>query len=233
MVQQAFGRRAAPDVNDKKYPMRMLLRPTTIPKSRYYPSGVQLPLNQGNTGTCVAHAWTGFMSAAPLMVKPLPSPFALYKKIVLLDEWDDNDHEATAPIDQLQFGTSVRAGVKHLQTAGHIKSYLWALNADDAALWLLTGKGSIVLGTNWYWDMGDTDGVKPVSLTGGLAGGHAFLCLGYSRVTKQFRCVNSWGREYGHVGRFWIRHADMERLIARESGEACAAVEQLVAPAIL
>ncbi len=64
--------------------------------------------------------------------------------------------------------------------------------------------------------------------TGGIAGGHAYLISGYNRLTKKYRCVNSWGEFWGQRGRFWIREEDMHRLLFELDGEACAAVEKPV-----
>jgi len=225
---RGFGRIAEPDPRDSRYPMRLMLRPAPVPSYRYYRTGKHLPLDQGQTGTCVAHAWTGFLYAALMMDKTADSPFDLYRGIVAMDEFPDNDFEATEANDNLQFGTSVRAGAQYLRTKGHLKNFVWSTSADEMALWLLTGKGTIVLGTNWYWDMGELKNGYAVP-GGGIAGGHAYLCVGYSKKAQAFRCLNSWGAEFGDKGLFWIHHVDMEQLI-HEDGEACAAVEQTVTP---
>ena len=224
-----FGRLHAPDSRDHQYPMRMLLRPTKLPSRRYYNIGKLLPLDQGDTGTCVAHAWTGFLDAAPLMCKNAPSPFDTYRGIVLMDEFNENDVEATLPNDQLQMGTSVRGGAKYLQGKGFLKSYVWAQNADEAAQWLLTGKGCLVAGTDWYYGMSELDSNGYAIPEGAVLGGHSYLIIGYNRVTKSFRMLNSWGAGWGTGGRAWIHHMDMDKLI-KADGEMCAAVEQLVKP---
>jgi len=227
---RGFGRLAKPDVRDYAYPMRAVLRPAPLPTNRYYQTGPLLPMDQGGTGTCVAHAWVAFLCAALMMSKTPPNVYDTYRKIVAIDEWTENDHEATATdISVLQSGTSIRAGAKHFQDAGHLKSYLWTRSADEAATWLLTGRGTLVMGTNWYWDMSNPTVAGLVNIGGGLAGGHAYLCIGYNRTTKMFRFLNSWGRAFGQQGRFWMRHVDMQRLI-EEDGECCAAVEQLIPP---
>lgn len=228
---QVFGRRPAPDSRDSRYPMRRLLGMQDLSKyasHRYYPTGPHLPLDQGQTGTCVAQAWTGFLYAALKMDKTAPSPFDTYREIVKVDEFDDNDVEATAADADLQAGTSVRAGAKVLQAQGRLASYVWATNADEAGVWLLKGNGTLVLGTNWYQGMSRlANGLATAD--GNILGGHAYLCVGYNRYTRLFRCLNSWGADFGDRGRFWIGYDDMNRLLA-EDGECCAAVERVVAP---
>lgn len=224
-MKHGFGRIHVPDARDASYPMRAALRPGVLPNSRYYVTGPKLPLDQGQTGTCVAHAWTGFLLSAPLMCKDAPSAFDTYRGIVAVDEFSDNDFEATAPNDQLQYGSSIRGGAKYLQSQGRLASYVWAESTEDMARWLLTGRGTITLGTDWHWNMSDLDAKGVAHLGGGIAGGHAYLCIGYSRVRKMFRCLNSWGMSFGSHGRFWIEEDDMGVLLSAQ-GEACAAVEQ-------
>jgi hypothetical protein len=225
-----MGRIVAPDSKDRRYPMAAALRPMSLPKQRYYavPSKL-LPMNQGETGTCVAHAWRAFLLCSPIQCLNAPDPFSLYRGLILLDEFADNDDEVGKPTEELQFGSSVRGGAKYLQQLGHIKSYVWSRSADEMAAWMLAGHGTIVLGTTWHWGMSDLDSKGFASISGGDAGGHAYIAIGYSRVHQAFRCLNSWGRDFGDAGRFWIRKADMNRLI-KDDGEACAAVEQLVLP---
>lgn len=232
IVRKGFGRLIAPDPDDKKYPMRAALRPVRVPQERYYAAARPLPYDQGETGTCVAHAWAAFLACAPLMCRDTPNPYDLYRKIVLNDEFRGNDREAlpSVPNSNLQFGSSIRGGAKTLQAMGNVKSYVWAKNADEGAMWLLSGHGTLVLGTDWFWDMGTPDARGYVNIGGGAVGGHAYLAIGYSRVKMAFRCLNSWGREYGQSGRFWVRHADMDKLIKLPDAEMCAAVEQYVPP---
>lgn len=229
-IVKGFGLRKSHDSRDAQYLMRSVLRPTKYRKFRYYSPGPLLPLDQGETGTCVAHAWGGFLAAAPIVTEEFPHPYDMYRGIIKDDEFPENDHEVTATDLELQFGTTIRAGAKYLRAQGHLKTFVWARNADEMAAWILTGQGTIVVGTNWYFGMSDLDEDDLARPTGECLGGHAYLVIGYTRVGKKFRCINSWGAEYGDRGRFWMRHDDMERLIRHEDGEACAATEQVLVP---
>lgn len=208
--------------------MRAFMPSFSLRPYRYYKTGPSLPMNQGSTGTCVAHAWRGFLMAAPMMTRDAPDPYEMYRKIILLDEWTDNDHEATAQnISALQSGTSVRAGVKLLQDSGHIESYVWAASAEDCARWILT-RSTVVMGTDWTSGLDHPDPrTGRVQVTGPVLGGHAWLLTGYNRLTGLFRAMNSWGPTWGLKGQFYISYDDLDLLIRRE-GEACAAVEQRV-----
>lgn len=237
MPDQSFGRRHVVDTRDLNYPMRLLLDPLQAnyfphglaPGTRHYRTG---PIwEQGHTGTCVEHGWRAKASAAPIMqAVPLPH-YDLYRKIVLVDEFPDNDSEATAPDDQLQAGTSVRAGAKVLQTMGMVKNYVWAGSVEDIRAWHLAGFGGVVLGTSWQADMMNTDTQGFVSATGSVVGGHCYASCGWNdrvkhngRTVPALRCQNSWGAEWGQAGFFWIEQDDLVKLM-QDSGEACAAVE--------
>ena len=236
-----LGRRHAPDDRDKRYPMRLMLDrvseffPRGLPPgTRHYRQGPVL--DQGNTGTCVAHGWAGWSYGAPIMTKPsaFPKPYDLYREIVKVDEYDDNDFEATAPDDQLQLGTSVRGGAKVLQSQGHVANYLWAESVEDVRAWHLAGFGGVVLGLNWTKDMFEPDVHGVIHYTGPVAGGHCIKTTGWKddfhyngRIVPAVRILNSWGTSWGDGGRAWILADDFAKLLA-DDGEACAAVEQKV-----
>jgi C1A family cysteine protease len=44
----------------------------------------------------------------------------------------------------------------------------------------------------------------PYSKNEKLLGGHAVLCVGYSEKDKHFICINSWGKEWGENGCFYM-----------------------------
>lgn len=227
-MEHGLGRRHAPDARDERFPMRLVLPPFQLaPGTRHYPPGPVL--DQGNTGTCVGHAWRGWLNGAPLMTTSGPGAMDIYRACVQIDEWADNDFEATAPESALQSGTSVRAGVKALQAKGHIASYVWAKTVEEVRAFLLSGRGTVVFGTDWYWGMFDPDKEGFVHLKGGLAGGHAYKATGWSDTKDAVRCQNSWGRTWGQGGRFWLKRADLQTLLDA-AGECCAAVEQKVTP---
>ena len=98
-----------------------------------------------------------------------------------------------------------------------------AFTVEDILNWLGT-HGPVVLGTNWYQGMFEADKTGLIVPTGSLAGGHAYLVLGYDEATKRLLCQNSWGTGWGLRGRFSLHYEDAERLL-HEDGEACTPVE--------
>lgn len=220
-----LGRIFTPDPNDQKFMMARTLTPSPVTKKLW---ALRKPvLDQGNTGTCVAHGWTNFLRASPMRTtKGIDKPYDLYRKIVVVDEYPTNDFEATAPDDQLQSGTSVRAGAKVVTTEGRLASYLWAFNLADALSWVLSS-GPVVLGTNWYSGMFavDSGGFAHIAAGDTVAGGHCYLWRGADSKRGVGRFQNSWGGGWGKGGEFLMEFKDIERLIT-EQGEACTAVEQ-------
>jgi hypothetical protein len=80
------------------------------------------------------------------------------------------------------------------------------------------------VGFNWYAKMFDVPASGVLSVSGAIAGGHAFVLNGISVTRGLIRLKNSWGRGWGRAGRAWLRIEDVERLLG-EDGEACLATE--------
>jgi hypothetical protein len=217
----SFGRLPAPDDRDLGYRARSLLdlAPPPTATRRYYRTGPVL--DQGPYGICVGAAWRQWLSSALLMTRTGPDMTTIYREAILIDEWTDNDNDAT----DMQFGTSIRAGAKALKARGHLLTdYRWATTADDVRDWLLAGLGTVVVGTLWTRDMLDPDRHGFIRPTGPGVGGHAYLIVGYSDDRDAFRLVNSWSADWGQGGRAWVRSADLQTLLTYD-GEACMAVE--------
>lgn len=216
---QRLGRLPFPDGRDRAFSMAEELAAAPeqlqIPAGRHWPPG--RVLDQGNTPQCVAYAWEGWMNASPLRTTNGDAPSVIYAKAQAIDEWAPEPHD----------GTSVRAGAKIMRGEHRIGRYLWALSLGVVKEWLAL-RGPVVLGTDWYELMFDPDEDGTVHASGHVAGGHAFLCIGYSDSRHAVECQNSWGPDWGLGGRFWIPFADLQRLL-HDQGEACAAVELAVA----
>ena len=210
-----LGRLPAEDERDRNYLMASAVDDSTLRPYRFYSTGKIL--DQGSTSSCVGHAWRQWLSSALMRTKSGPDPFDIYYQAQRHDEWPGEDYD----------GTSVRAGAKVLQTAGHISTYVWAFDAATMRRWLLNNKGTVVVGTWWFEKMFVPDGKGYLDPSGTPVGGHAYLVVGFSQPKNAFRIVNSWGSDWGQNGRAWVRYNDMDFLV-QEGGEACTAVEKLV-----
>ena len=229
-----FGRRFEPDERDRQFLMRRMLpdaRRLTLPTRKTWSIG-GTALDQGETGTCVGHAWRNFLRCEPIRTeRGGPSPFDIYRSAVLKDTWRANDDEAQLPDRDagLDSGTSVRAGAEAVTGFGRLKSYVWAFALQPVIEWVLT-EGPVVLGTNWYSSFGrpDGDGIVKIAPTANVIGGHAYLLRGVDTRRALARCSNSWGDGWGVSGEFFLPFRDLERLV-HEDGEACSAVEKRLA----
>lgn len=233
-----LGYRYADDARD--HPFRGVVAPSPAapaPKPRVFPWKAQPSLDQGETGTCVGHGIKHWMLAAPVVDKAEaePSAFNLYRAFVLDDEWPQNDREATAPDADLQFGTSVRAGMKWLKANGYIREYVRCYSATTVQVAVKT-LTPVPVGTNWSGPMFAPTAEGIVRYDGrDLRGGHCYLCHWFDAARGLFLFQQSWGRGWGvdhptqrslkgRRGFFWIPGEDFERLIA-DDGEAWSGLE--------
>jgi hypothetical protein len=218
-----LGRLRVEDPRDARFPLRSLAdaRAAAAPKPRRDWKMFHRPLDQGAESTCVGHGWRHWMVCAPIIqVRAKDPPYAvqIYDLATRADEWTGNEGDR-------DFGTSVRAGAQVLRSMGYIESFHWAFTVDEVIRWLQFG-GPLVLGTDWFRSMFETDdeGILRVDERSGLAGGHAYVLNGYDVKRGLFDGINSWGPDWGNKGRFDIP-AEGLRLLLERAGEACTAPE--------
>ena len=215
--EQKLGRIFIEDKRDNKYLIqdKLTIPKTTITKKEW--DGNVWWGNQGNTPQCVGYAWAHWICDGPITHRgalPIIQPSLIYREAQKVDEWPGERYN----------GTSVRGGAKYLMSSGKISSYLWAFDINTLINTVLN-VGPVVVGTNWYYNMFFPDKNGLISLSGYIAGGHAYVINGVNTVTKQFRIKNSWGKTWGVSGHAYISFSDMSRLII-ERGEICLAIEK-------
>lgn len=237
-----LGRLPATDPRNERHRMRRLLAAPPpalpVPDLRTWPfSGI--PLDQGETGTCTTHAAAHFLHCGPLPHRGFLNPFDLYRETVLLDEYTDNDAEATGPIEKMQGGSSGTGAAKALEKRGLISEYLWADTLADLTLWVLT-RGPVMVGTNWYRGMFEPtpEGFVKIPQRDRIAGGHEWLIRAVDVRRGVAEAVNSWGilrfnaaptGKWGgsklRPGHFLIDMNTLERLF-HEDGDVVSCIEK-------
>lgn len=203
MPEYGLGRIAPPDRDkDELYLARrgIVLRDLIrAPKKRAWGFDENDHRDQIETSTCVEHAGYGVVMAQPFVPRrAVWAQFALYPKIVRVDEWAENDHEATAPPSGMLFGTSIRALMKVLVAEGFIAGYAWEFSRDPGSLWLRT-KNALAAGTNWYSSMSavDAEGFVRITPNAVLRGGHGYTWIGADETRGVDLWLQSWQRKWG------------------------------------
>lgn len=208
-MDRKFGRLVSPDPRDRMFQVRR----SRSSRVRRYWNDSAVWYDQGETSSCVGHAWAHWAANSPIVQRI--NPFGVYTFSQYLDEYAGEDYE----------GTSVRAGAKVMKALGFIAEYRWATTLQ-LAIDALLEQGPVVVGTNWYEGMMEPDRDGFIHPTGEVVGGHGYLWNGVDVAKRRIRVKNSYGRKWGQRGRAWLSFDDAKRLIA-EDGEVCLALEQL------
>ncbi len=216
-VPYPLGRNLYHDPRNRDYPIRELLPRETTPKRRpWWRRGVY---DQGSESSCTAQAAAGVLESSPNRqvyrghlphYDEVPERFELYREAQRHDPWQGEEPQYK--------GSSTDAPFKVLRNRGQIAEWRWCFGIQDV-IDTLNVFGPVALGTTWHHDMFRPDANGYVSLTGGVAGGHAYETVWYDLNEQRFRCVNSWDRSWGQSGRFWLRYEQVEALLA-DRGEA-------------
>src|SRR5688572_15007850 len=100
------------DEKSRSFPIRTLVADK---QPRSYSWRGNVVLDQGSEGACVGFAWAHELNARPVVVPDIDAADArsIYTDARKMDEWPGEDYE----------GTSVLAGAKVVQAAGHITEY--------------------------------------------------------------------------------------------------------------
>lgn len=222
-----LGRRYEPDERDYRVERIHPEHVAAIPPSTVWADAVVL--DQGDYGTCVGNGFAAFGISDPIDdAYTEKDARAIYYEATVIDgQPDDPDAQGGG-----QQGSTVRSGAKAMQNRKRIAAYAFATTLDSIREWL-ANHGPVVFGADWTNDMFNPDGQGFVRPTGGVAGGHCFLCIGYDLTNDSFRFRNSWGRSWGLAGDFLVKSADVSTLLKgiESPGEACTAIELALEPA--
>src|SRR5215216_2446872 len=129
---KGLGMRQSVDMRRALYRMKDYLKDRT--------TGVALPdtltlergetLDQGNTGTCVAHCRAEWYNCKPrghaYQITDENTILGWYDQVIVRDEFDDNDVDP-----QRQLGTSTQAGCQYMIELGYAQGFVWASTLDE------------------------------------------------------------------------------------------------------
>ncbi|HET7110237.1 MAG TPA: hypothetical protein VFI41_05160 [Gemmatimonadales bacterium] len=223
-----LGRVVQFDERSRSFPMTELiaeLEPAKAYKPRSHTWNCGVHLDQGQEGSCVGHAWAHELVAPPVVIEGIDHDFArwIYKTAQKYDQWAGEAYEGTSTLA----GAKVCAGrpPKMAEGRGLIGEYRWIFGDMDELIKTLGYFGPVVLGTNWYAGMMNTDKDGFVRKTGSLMGGHCILIKGVTLTKKAVRLHQSWGESWGQGGDAWLSFADLEALLG-EQGELCVPVHR-------
>ncbi|HJS83628.1 MAG TPA: hypothetical protein VJ742_12415 [Nitrososphaera sp.] len=193
--------------------------PTTSPVTRPWYTR-QVYFQEGSS--CTAQAATGVAFAtSPYTARHTKTSkksydteaerHALYLEAQRNDPWDGGEPD--------YYGSSTDAPYRVLRDRGEIKAWRWLFGVEEIWHWL-EFYGPCSIGTNWFENMDYPDSKGLVRATGGLRGGHAYRLIYHDLKKQMTLAVNSWSRQWGLNGRFWILDHDLRELIDFQQGEA-------------
>jgi hypothetical protein len=210
-----LGRLISFDDRSREYPIRTIVA-AKAPRAYTWRCGIRL--SQGDRGICVGAGSCHELAARPAEVQGLTVKYAeeqVYWEAQKIDEWDGGAYPGARPFME---GTSVLAGLKILKRLGWMEEYRWAFGIDDLILGV-GYNGPAIVGTLWYNGMFTPDTAGQVKPTGRVVGGHCWVVDQVIPKHEMFGALNSWGKNWGKGGRFYISFADMDKLL-KEDGEA-------------
>lgn len=218
-----LGRHVWHDPRNRGYPIRAKLPPKgdITPRNRpWWRRGVY---NQGGEGSCTAQAAAGVVETSPFRLSApqrgaLPAyddydeRSDLYREAQRHDPWPGEDYS----------GSSTDAPFKVLRMRGHIAEWRWCFGMDDIDD-TLDAHGPVAVGVRWHEGDFQVDSQGFIRGLGAVVGGHAFDVIYRDWSDDRYRCVNSWDRQWGDNGRFWITRNELGDRID-DRGEAVTVV---------
>jgi C1A family cysteine protease len=195
-----------------------------------YVSGVR---NQGNCGSCWAFAATAALESYTMISKRQPNTnLDLSEQVTLSCSGAGNCEQGGMPDAASNFfvstgipvescypytatdGTCAAACANWQASAYKLKSWSWVTTASgqtpvDAVKAALVDNGPLVMTMNVYYDFFSYTGGVYSHVSGGFAGGHAILTVGYDDANQCFIVKNSWGAGWGESGFFRIAYSEI------------------------
>lgn len=203
-----LGRHIRPDIRNLDYPIHAapaLKAVDALVRPSYKFHGKAWQGDQGNTPHCVAYAFAHLIENGPITHRgkaPIIEPVDIYKGAQANDEWSGTAYD----------GTSALGACKWLQSQGVIGNYYWGKTLDEVLDALAIRP--IPFGQSWYSDMYEPNDLGFVTPTGSFEGGHETLLMGYNEDEKYIKAQNSWSKNWGTNGFYYLTFESFEKLLA-------------------
>lgn len=170
-------------------------------------------MNQGNVGACTAFALEQWRKTDPYwrsgVVVSNREALALYHLETVMQ-----GGPVYPPSDPGGSGLWVCKAAIRMK---FIRSYSWVFGIEHAIGAIY--RSPFLVGTNWYENMFYPDSQGTVTISGEIAGGHEYLCLGYDPANGgRWMFLNSWGSGWGKGGVFYMSTGTFDRLL-KERGD--------------
>ncbi len=168
-------------------------------------------LDQGNLGSCTGNAMEQCLATGPLYRAGFtPTEQQAIQIYSLATHGLDNVPGSYPPDDTGSTGLGVAKAAKKL---GLIRSYSHVFGIQHAEQAIQSTP--FIVGTEWYDGMFNPDGNGFLHLTGQVAGGHEYLCLGWD-AANTWTFLNSWGSGWSQAGVFHLTTSDFATLLANQ-----------------
>jgi hypothetical protein len=212
----ALGRLVDHDEKSRQYQARKAAAQRSVLWGHHAPV-----LDQGELGSCTGNA-TAQLINTDYFTKSRPAGYLTERDAVQLYELathlDGIPNNTYPPTDG---GSSGLGAAKAGKKLGYFTGYTHAFGFEHFAAALQLQP--VIVGTTWHDGMFTPSSIGFVRPTGGIAGGHEYLCLGISYETKTLTFLNSWGSGWSLGGRFLMHFSDFQKLLA-DQGDVTAPV---------
>jgi len=214
------GRRLGRNVRHDSESLRYLVRAPSKPiVSVLHDRRVGI-FNQGDTGSCVGQATIGqvgtdnLYGALPPDHPDLDEALAIKAYSIATQVDDFPGYYKPGDPNSEDTGSDGLSGAKAAVQLGLASGYLHAVTLQDMKGALQSGP--VMVGTVWTAGMDNPDSSGLVHVTGDVRGGHEYEVIGLDVDRQHFRCVQSWGPDWGDHGFFDVTFTDMDQLLHRE-----------------
>ncbi len=173
------------------------------------------PFDQGDVGSCTGNAAAGALMTDPVYrggeAMTEVSAVEIYKLATQLD----SIHGTYPPDDT---GSSGLAAAKACKKLGYLRAYLHAFGLNQALAGL--AMDPLIIGINWYDGFDAPEGTAAeLKISGEPRGGHEVVLDGLDVENGYVHGTNSWGLDWGNLGRFVMSFGTFKRLLY-EGGDA-------------